>query len=249
MKSINTKKQYKKQLEYFGKEFGAASSYKLAAWQKSYIERIKKDVLDKNYRGKTLLDVATGSGYVAVEMAKLGLKVIATDLTPESIDNIERYKKQFNLKNLTVKKSLAEKLELPTDSVDFLVANAILEHIPHEKKAISEWKRVVKPNGKLFVTTPLKFRYIYPFLWLPNYLHDKRIGHLRRYDLNDYQQRFKLPILKIYYTGHLIKIVGIIISILTKKQKYDAYFERLDRKNAKKKYGANNITVIMQNVK
>lgn len=246
---MNKKNHYKKQLKYFGDEFGQVKDYQLASWQESYIFRIKKDLLGKNYKSKTLIDVATGTGYVAIEMAKLGMKVIATDLTPEAIKNLEKYKKKFKLKNLTLKKSLAEKIELPDNSVDYLVANAILEHIPEEAQAIKEWKRIVKPGGRLFITVPLRFRYIWPFLWLPNYIHDQRIGHLRRYDYGDLRKKFSLPVIKHYYSGHIVKIIGILLGLLTKSDKYDKTFEELDKKAEKVLYGANNISIIFENSK
>lgn len=246
---MKKKEHYQKQLKYFGDEFGQVKEYHLASWQESYIKRIKKDLLGKNYKSKTLIDVATGTGYVAIEMAKLGMKVIATDLTPEAIENLKKYKKKFKLSNLTLKKSLAEKIDLPDNSVDYLVANAILEHIPEEQKAIEEWKRIVKPGGKLFITVPLKFRYIWPFLWLPNHFHDKRIGHLRRYDYKDLQKKFNLPVENHYYSGHIIKILGIIVGILTKSSRFDGKFEELDRKGEKIFYGGNNISIVLKNTK
>ena len=240
---------YKKQLSYFGDEFGHKTEYKLASWQKSYIERIKKYMLGDSYKRKVLIDIATGSGYVAVEMAKLGLNVIATDLTPEAIENLKKYKKKFSLLNLKLIKCYAEKIPLPDDSVDYIVANAILEHIPNERQAINEWKRILKPGGKMFITVPLKYQYIWPFLWLPNYVHDKRIGHLRRYDLKTLKYRFKLPVIKVFYSGHLIKILGIILGMILRTDKYDEYFEEKDKKYQNNIYGANNISVILKNEK
>lgn len=246
---MNEKKQHIHQRSYFDKEFAQVQRYKLSAWQKSYVERIKEDMLGKNYKGKSLLDVATGSGYIAIEMAKLGLNVIATDIAPKAINNLNQYKNELLLKNLETKISLAEKLDFPDNSVDYVVANAILEHIPDEKQAVKEWKRVLKNNGKMFITVPLKFRYIYPFLWLPNYIHDKKIGHLRRYDLKSLKSVFRLPVVKIYYSGHLIKILGILIGIILRLDKYDEYFEKLDKKNQNRVYGANNISIVFNNEK
>ncbi|MDO8269843.1 MAG: class I SAM-dependent methyltransferase [Candidatus Levybacteria bacterium] len=243
---MKNKGHYKKQLDYFGKEFSAIDSYKLASWQKSYIERIKKNMLQKKYDKKQILDIATGSGYVAIEMARLGLNVIATDLTPQALENINNTKKKLGLKNLKTINCYAEKIPVPSESCDFIVANAILEHIPNEKKAINEWIRILKPGGRMMVTVPLRFRYIWPFLWLPNYLHDQKIGHLRRYDKQILESRFKLKVINTYYTGHLIKVFGIILSLLTKKANIVKKYEKLDTKKSNQRYGANNISVIFE---
>lgn len=245
---MNKNKQYHKQRRYFDKEFSAVKEYELEAWQESYIERIKKYVLDRQYKKKTLLDIATGRGYIAIEMAKLGMNVIACDLSPEAIKNLQKYKRQFKLKNLKLMVCKAEELPLKDESVDYVTANAILEHIPEEKQAIAEWKRVLKKKGKMFIVVPLKFRYIWPFLWLPNYLHDKQIGHLRRYDLGTLKKRFKLQVVKYMYTGHLIKVLPIIISKFIKNQdkSFQEFFENKDKQQKHILYGANNITVIFK---
>ena len=240
-------KQYKKQRDYFDKEFASVTDYKLDEWQKSYIDRIKENVLGKNYKNKTLLDIATGRGYVAIEMARLGLNVTACDMSPEAIKNLEKYKKQFKLKNLNLIVCRAEELPLKDASVDFITANAILEHIPEESAAINEWKRVLKKNGRMYITVPLKFRHIWPFLWIPNMMHDKQIGHLRRYDLKVLTEKFSMKHVHHLYTGHLIKIVPILRSkFLRHKNIDDSFYEKKDRAKEHKRYGANNITVIFQ---
>jgi len=241
----NLHPHHTKQLSYFGYEFGHVDKYELESWQKSYIEKIKKYMLGKS-RKKVLIDIASGSGYVAIEMAKFGLNVIAIDLTPEAINNLNKYKKQFSLHSLTIKKCFAEKIPLPDKSVDFIVANAILEHIPNEKEAINEWKRILKPHGKMLITVPLKLRYVWPFLWLVNYLHDKRIGHLRRYDLQNLQEKFKLKVQKVFYTGHLLKVIGVIMALFVRNQKICNFIEKIDIKQENKRYGASNIIVLFE---
>lgn len=243
---MNEQKQHKHQLIYFKKEFSAINEYQLTPWQESYIRRIKKNMLRNNYKKKTLLDIATGSGYVAVEMAKLGLKVIACDLSLGAVKNIRKYKKQFSLTNLIVIRCNAEKIPLKDKSVDYIVANAILEHIVDEQKAINEWKRLVKDGGRVFITVPITYKYIFPFLWIINYIHDKRIGHLRRYDLGSLQRKFNLHVLSYFYSGHLIKVFGLLFSIFFNTHKCDQFFENYDRKDEKKAYGSNNISVIFQ---
>lgn len=242
----NPHPHYAKQLSYFGHEFSHVKRYTLESWQKNYIGKIKRDMLEGNYR-KILIDIGSGSGYIAVEMAKLGLNVIATDFTPEAIDNLNKHKKQFSLQKLTIKKCFAEKIPLPDKSVDFVIANAILEHIPNEKEAINEWKRILKPHGRMFIAVPLKLRYVWPFLWPVNYVHDKRIGHLRRYDLQSLQRKFKLKVLKVFYTGHLLKVISAIMALFIKSQKISNFFEKIDIRQEHWCYGASNIIVLFEN--
>ena len=48
----------------------------------------------------------------------------------------------------------AGKLPLKTSSKDYIVASHVLEHILNPLAALKEWKRVLKPGGRLFLTTP-----------------------------------------------------------------------------------------------
>jgi len=242
-------KHYKQQIAYFGDEFSKVKEYKLQAWQISHVNRIKKNLLDTNFKGKTLIDIGTGQGYVAIEMAKIGLNVIACDLTCEALDNITRFKRQFRLKNIDLIECKAERIPIKDESVDYIVANAILEHIPNEKDAVVEWKRILKKGGKIYITVPLKFKYLWPVFWPVNYIHDKRIGHLRRYDLRGLKHKFNLEPIKYYYTGHFWKVAGALISIILKTNKFDDRLEKWDEKLLLNRYGASNIIVVLRKKK
>lgn len=245
---MDKKTQYKKQIEYFDKEFSQVSHYELAPWQKSYVEKIKTYIIDNNnYKKKTLLDIGTGEGYIAIELAKYGVNVIACDLSPQAIKNLKRYKKKLELKNLAPICCNAEELPLKDKSVDYVVANALLEHLPNEQKAINEWKRVLKENGRMFITVPLSLKFVWPFLWPINILYDKRLGHLRRYDRESLKKKFKLKPIKFFYTGRLMKVIGVLIAMLFKTHSFDEFLERQDQRSQNRQYGANNITVIFQN--
>lgn len=243
---MDKKNHYKKQTSYFNKEFSSVSKYSLEQWQEKYINKINKYVLDKNYKKKTLLDIGTGTGYVAIELAKQGIRVIGCDLSIKAIENLKEYKKKFSLNNLTLLKCNAEKLPLEDESVDYIVANALLEHLPNEEKAIAEWKRVLRKKGKLFITVPLSLKFVWPFFWLINILHDRRLGHLRRYDKKCLEKKFQLKTVKVFYTGHLIKVLGALLSIFFKTHIFDTFLETQDKIKEDMFYGANNISIIFQ---
>lgn len=46
------------------------------------------------------------------------------------------------------------KLPLPDASADFIYGGHILEHIEDWEKALEEWKRVLKPGGKIMIVIP-----------------------------------------------------------------------------------------------
>ena len=239
---------YEHQISYFGNEFSQIQEYRLKPWHHTYIERIKNTILgqNENFQSKTLVDIGTGEGYVAVEMAKLGLHVIACDLTSQALENIDRFKKQFNLPNIKLIKCKADEIPIKSNSVDYVVANAILEHLPNEKKTVEKWKRILKPKGKMFITVPLKYRYLLPFLIPVNYIHDKRIGHLRRYDKESLQKLFGLNVLYVFYTGHFLKVLGFLLSSIFGTYFFSRVLESSDKKFQNVWYGGSNIIIIFQ---
>lgn len=237
-------KVYKKQLKYFNHQFSQVSDYTLSAWQKSYVSRIKKYVI-RNGTGK-LLDIGSGKGYAAIELAKEGIKVTACDLSPQSIKNLKNYKKHLKLKNLILLCCNAEKLPFKDKSFDFIIANALLEHLPQEEQAISEWKRILKDSGRMFIGVPLSLKYVWPFLWPITIAFDKHIGHLRRYDKESLQAKFKLRLIKVIYTGHLFKVFGVLLSKLLRTTSFLPLLEKQDAKKEHLAYGANNIIAIFE---
>lgn len=235
------------QIGYFTKEFAQIKSYSLAPWQAGYIARILSHVSSPPDKTR-VIDIASGSGYVAIELAKKGYSVTATDLTPESVRLLNKYKQQMKLKNLQVIQSPAEKIPLPSKAFDVIVANAILEHIPAEADTIKEWLRLLKPKGTLVITVPLKFRYIWPMLWYHNKKHDRAIGHLRRYDVPDLVSKIPLRFQKAYYTGNIFKITGIAANTIFKSKQFERVYEYLDGKTSGIPYGANNLMVVFKNI-
>lgn len=60
-----------------------------------------------------------------------------------------------NTKDLKIVKSpLKKKISLPSNSVDYVVGFAFLEHIDYPEDMISESLRILKKNGKAIFTTP-----------------------------------------------------------------------------------------------
>jgi ubiquinone/menaquinone biosynthesis C-methylase UbiE len=52
--------------------------------------------------------------------------------------------------------NLENKFEFPNDYFDFVVMLAVIEHLPNPRIIIEETARVLKPKGRLIITTPKK---------------------------------------------------------------------------------------------
>lgn len=242
---------YEKQKEYFDNEFRLYDNYVLAEWQKKYIYRISKIFgFDKSNikKNEIFIDIgAGGSGYTVIEFAKLGYPSVGCDLSMEGVIKAKQFSKSQNVQDCTFwVVCSAEELPFKSNTFKFLCCNAVLEHLPDEKQAINEFGRICQYTAKGYVTVPLKFRYLWPFFIPLNYYHDKRIGHLRRYDEKSLGQLFEqkgFKVKDVFYTGHLLKVIGVILSILFRTNRFDNIIEMVDGKLQSFKYGASNIGV------
>lgn len=241
----NISKHLFNQIKYFEQEDTSRSMYVSEPWQLRYIMNFIH--IGKPIHG-IIVDNATGSGYVAIELARRGFTVIAIDLTIA-----ELIKLQVNIKRLKLTRNIhlvcasSEELPIRSHIADGMVANAILEHLPREKIAIDEMGRVLKRNAPLMLAVPIKFKYVIPFLWPVNWWHDRMIGHLRRYDRENIIRKFKqFTEIVTYHTGHLPKVFCLAIYILTKDYRWSELGEKLDSQFEKWEYGASNVVSILK---
>jgi ubiquinone/menaquinone biosynthesis C-methylase UbiE len=98
--------------------------------------------------GKRVLDVGVGTGFLSIMLAEMGYNVVGVDLSEEMIKNARR---KMDARGLKVRLEVGDAENLPFEdgSFDAVVNRAVLWTIPNPKKALSEWKRVLKPDGTL----------------------------------------------------------------------------------------------------
>lgn len=113
---------------------------------------IRYELAKRYVKGKVVLDLACGSGYGAEILAKAGAaKVIAVDASREAV---EYAAKNFARENIIYQLGRAEKLDLSDQSIDIIVSFETIEHLADQPKYLAELKRVIKPEGLIFISTP-----------------------------------------------------------------------------------------------
>ncbi len=105
--------------------------------------------------GMRVLDVATGPGIVARRVAELiGLSgsVIGVDIAEEAIAVARRKAEAEGLVQATFEVADAESLQYEVNSFDRVFCSMGLMHFPAPETALTEFKRVLKTDGKLIAS-------------------------------------------------------------------------------------------------
>jgi len=101
----------------------------------------------REMRGKNVLEVGCGMGFMAGLWAGRGCAVTAVDLNPVAVSMTRR---RFELFGLTgsIQEADGESLPFADDSFDYAYSWGVLHHSPDTKKSVAELWRVLKPGGK-----------------------------------------------------------------------------------------------------
>ena len=113
-------------------------------WRKIFIRNLNI------HNGKTLLDVACGTGDIGFEILKSHkIKLINIDLSKKMLGIAKKKALKKKLYDIHFIQGDAEILPLENDSVDILTIAYGFRNIAHYENALREFYRVLKPGGIL----------------------------------------------------------------------------------------------------
>jgi arsenite methyltransferase len=104
--------------------------------------------------GDIVVDVGSGSGFDALIASKMvGPKgrVIGIDMTRAMLRKARSGASEMGAINVEFRKGHAEDLPLPDEFADVIISNGVLNLTLDKKKTLSEWERVLKPGGRLYI--------------------------------------------------------------------------------------------------
>lgn len=139
---INTYNQWHESVH--GKE--DPSIIKLEEWHKNVLQFLSSA---KELR---ILEVGCGVGDFSLYLSQQGADVTAVDFSSQAIELAIRKAKAQN-REVDFRVADAQNLPFENDSFDLIVSCECLEHIPAPQLALNEMYRVLKPSGRLILTT------------------------------------------------------------------------------------------------
>lgn len=116
-------------------------------WRNKLVKMLSKD------HPKLVLDVATGTGDLAVAIQKgTGTKVVGLDLSQKMLDvGIEKVKKLGLDSNISMMKGDAENLPFEDNKFDAVSVAFGVRNFENLEKGLAELRRVVKENGSVYI--------------------------------------------------------------------------------------------------
>jgi ubiquinone/menaquinone biosynthesis C-methylase UbiE len=103
-------------------------------------------------KGKHLLEVCCGMGYDSLEFLKRGVRVTATDLTPNAVKLSRRHFEIEGVQPEDVRTANGLKLPFDDKAFDAVWANGVLHATGDTARAIAEARRVLKPGGRAIIS-------------------------------------------------------------------------------------------------
>ncbi|MFA6923028.1 MAG: bifunctional demethylmenaquinone methyltransferase/2-methoxy-6-polyprenyl-1,4-benzoquinol methylase UbiE [Bacteroidales bacterium] len=112
-------------------------------WRRKVVNVLKK------HNPKTILDIATGSGDMAINAIKINPdKIIGIDISEEMLSvAIEKIKKRKLENKIEIIKADAENLEFADNTFDAITVCFGVRNFENLEKGLKEIHRVLKPNG------------------------------------------------------------------------------------------------------
>jgi ubiquinone/menaquinone biosynthesis C-methylase UbiE len=101
-------------------------------------------------RPREVLDVGSGTGFIALRFAELGHTVTGIDLSPLMIDRALSKAERAGFE-IDFRVGDGSALDFEDEVFDIVVARHVVWNLPNPERGVAEWLRVLRPGGQLIV--------------------------------------------------------------------------------------------------
>src|SRR5215210_6446225 len=117
------------------------------AEMKTYAKEVAKQIQD----GCSILEVAPGPGYLAIELAKLGkFKIIGLDISKDFVEIARRNAKEAGAE-VEFWQGSVDDIPFPDNMFDFIICTAAFKNFKEPFKALSQMYRVLRSGGAALI--------------------------------------------------------------------------------------------------
>jgi 2-polyprenyl-3-methyl-5-hydroxy-6-metoxy-1,4-benzoquinol methylase len=114
----------------------------------------------RDLKDRTVLEIGCGSGAFSVSLAKARAapaKVVGADFSGVALKKAAELSAKMRISNIVWERQDILALSHPDASFDTVFSFETIEHVNEPARAVRELVRVLRPGGRLFLTTPNYF--------------------------------------------------------------------------------------------
>jgi SAM-dependent methyltransferase len=162
--------------------------------------------------GAHLLEIGCGSGNLLLQAIVPGVVPVALDLSRQALTFVHGRLSDLQARasypqDFLLIQGIGEALPFCNASFDLILLSEVIEHLAAPQDVIREAARLLRPGGRLLVTTP-NYRSLWPLLeWLVDRLNmaPKMAGeqHISRFDADSLRLLLEMAGLRIDYFGSI----------------------------------------------
>jgi SAM-dependent methyltransferase len=121
-------------------------------------EALKQTISDK--KKMKILEIGCGLGYLTFSIFKQGYNILGVDISEQSIKHATK-----NFGNIYLHADLYEYAPKHKQEYDVIILTEVIEHLDDINSFMSMLKMLLKPGGKIILTTPNKSFYPSNIIW------------------------------------------------------------------------------------
>lgn len=148
-------RKLKKNYNFYNNPWREPEFFKIQ-WMK-IINKIIQDSNSKK-KGQKILEVGCGTGFLSLELARVGNNVLGIDVSKKSISEAKKYLTKIdNKKSLNLSYEVKDANKINFDKkFDVVIFYRSLHHFKNSKKLLKKISNNLKPKGILIICEPLR---------------------------------------------------------------------------------------------
>jgi ubiquinone/menaquinone biosynthesis C-methylase UbiE len=211
--------------DFFDKDNGSSSFPSPIRSPYLRYEEMHIEFIDSN---DNVLEIGAGTGAHTHSLLETGAFVVATDISPNSVQIIKKKYKEYSDK-LSTKVADMESLPFNNETFDVVCSAGSLSYGDNQV-VMNEINRVLKPDGKVIIVDSLHENPLYIInRWIGYYRGTRSLSTIKRMPtlklIRKYEDKFNLK--KKYFFGSLTWLSPIFIFFL-RKELVGRLFDRFD---------------------
>lgn len=184
---MNIEKSITEARQGFEESFREAAFYNKQTADDDHLKLLLDLVCPKD--NDTILDLGTGSGYVAFPLAErnLNCSIIGMDIVADTLATNEKKAREQGNANLQFKAYDGKLYPFEDESIDTIVTRYALHHLPNIEDSFCEMYRVLKKGGKLVIADPTPNEND-TVGFVDAFMQMKPDGHIKFYTFKEYNE-------------------------------------------------------------